>query len=187
MLGPDVAAAYPGYPNNNWGWGLLVLTNELPGNGGKPIGNGTYRFHAIAVDNNGESTEIGASSIGVNNAASVAPFGTIDTPTQGQTIAGTYFVNFGWALTPRPNSIPTDGSTITVYIDNLPVGNPVYNQPRSDISTLFPNLANSNGAVGYYIFDTTKLANGLHSIAWVAEDSAGHGSRLGSRYFIVQN
>jgi hypothetical protein len=184
---PDVASAYPGYPNNDWGWGLLVLTNELPGTGGQPLGNGSYRFHAIAVDNAGLTTEIGTSSISVNNAASVAPFGTIDTPAQGQTISGTYFVNFGWALTPQPNSIPTDGSTITVFIDNVAVGHPVYDQPRSDISTLFPGLANSGGAVGYYIFDTTTLLNGLHTISWVAKDSANRATGLGSRYFIVQN
>jgi hypothetical protein len=26
---PDIAEAYPGYPNNNFGWGLQILTNQL--------------------------------------------------------------------------------------------------------------------------------------------------------------
>ncbi len=26
---PDVAGAYPGYPNNNWGWGTLLLSNTF--------------------------------------------------------------------------------------------------------------------------------------------------------------
>jgi hypothetical protein len=122
----------------------------------------------------------------VNNAASVLPFGTIDTPTQGGTESGT-FVNFGWVVTPQPNIVPLDGSTIWVFIDNVRVGNPVYNNYRVDIASLFPGLQNSNGAVGYYYIDTTQLTNGLHTIAWVATDSAGHAAGLGSRYFNVHN
>jgi hypothetical protein len=67
------------------------------------------------------------------------------------------------------------------------VGHPVYNNYRADIATLFPGLQNSNGAVGYYYIDTTQLSNGLHTIAWVATDSAGNAQGLGSRYFLVQN
>ncbi len=185
---PDVANAYPGYPNNNFGWGLQVLTNELPNANQQsgPAGNGTYRFHAIAVNAMGQ-TDIGATQIGVDNAGSVLPFGTIDTPAQGGTASGKAFVNFGWVLTPQPNSIPLDGSTISVLIDKVVVGHPVYNNYRSDVAAAFPGLQNSAGAVGYYHIDTTKLANGLHTISWVATDSAGHAAGLGSRFFNVQN
>lgn len=184
---PDVAKAFPGYPDNNYGWGLQVLSNELPGTNGLALGNGVYEFHAIAVDNDGFSEEIGHATIFVNNASSVLPFGAIDTPTQGGAASGTAFVNFGWALTPLPASIATNGSTITVYIDNVAVGHPVYNNYRSDIATLFPGLANSNGAIGYFRIDTTKYSNGLHTISWGVRDSAGHANGIGSRYFIVQN
>jgi hypothetical protein len=184
---PDVAQAYPGYPDNTWGWGILVLTNELPGTGGLPIGNGSYRLHVIVTDNAQLSTEIGATGISVNNTASVLPFGTIDTPAPGATASGTAYINFGWVLTPQPNIIPINGSTITVYIDNAPVGHPSYGYYRSDVSTLFPNLQNSAGPVGYYIVDTTQLTNGLHTISWTVTDSANDSNGLGSRYFIVQN
>src|ERR1700736_2063878 len=50
---PDVALAYPGYSNNDWGWGAQILTNQLPGTGGLPKGNGTYKLHAIAADPGG--------------------------------------------------------------------------------------------------------------------------------------
>ena len=184
---PDVAADYPNYPNNNYGWGIQVLTNELPGTNGKPMGNGTYTFHAIAVDNDGETADIGDKTFSVNNAGSVAPFGTIDTPAQGGTASGTAFVNFGWALTPQPNMIPTDGSTISVYIDSKPVGHPVYNQARSDIEAAFPGYKNTNGAVGYFYINTTQYANGLHTIQWSVTDNAGHVSGIGSRFFFIQN
>lgn len=185
---PDVALAHPGYPCNNCGWGTELLTNELPNSSGTgPIGNGTYELHALATNNAGQVTDIGSVTITVDNKDSVVPFGTIDTPTEGGTASGTAFVNFGWALTPQPNLIPFDGSTITVYIDNAAVGHPVYNIFRADIAQLFPGYQNSMGAIGYFYIDTTKLTNGLHTIAWVATDSAGHSSGLGSRYFTVQN
>ena len=139
---PDVAQTYPGYPYNTAGWGAQILTNELPdANGQAGMGNGTYRIHAIATNAAGQSTDIGTDTITVDNAHSLLPFGTIDTPTQGGTASGSAFVNFGWAVTPNPaNGIPIDGSTIWVYIDNAPVGHPVYNNYRADIATLFPGL-----------------------------------------------
>src|SRR5205807_2023043 len=85
-------------------------------------------------------TDIGATTISVNNAGSVLPFGTLDTPQQGQTISGTDFANFGWVVTPQPNIVPIDASTIIVYIDNVAVGHPAYNGFRTDIATLFPGL-----------------------------------------------
>jgi hypothetical protein len=147
----------------------------------------------------------------VNNDASVLPFGTIDTPAQGGTVSGNAYVNFGWALTPEPNVIPFNGSTIRVLIDTpcpssavVPICNPMtatvtgYNISRCDVDQDFPSLANSGstncalnggspGPVGYYYLDTTKLANGLHTIAWVVTDSSGDAAGLGSRYFNVQN
>jgi hypothetical protein len=186
---PDVQAAYPNYPENaSAGWGYLMLTNELPSNNGSPgVGNGTYNIHAIAHDLAGNSTDLGVKTIVVDNKDALAPFGGIDTPSQGGTVSGTAYVNFGWALTPLPAAIPIDGSTIWVYIDNVAVGHPVYDNPRSDIQALFPGLNNTNGAVGYFYIDTTKYANGVHTIAWSVTDNAGHASGIGSRYFTVQN
>jgi hypothetical protein len=179
---PDVDSLYPTYPfSYKAGWGLMILTNFLPSSG-----NGTFTLYAYANDADGQSTLLGSKTITCDNAHATLPFGTIDTPGQGETVTGTV-VNFGWALTPNPASIPTDGSTIWVYIDNVPVGHPVYNNYRADIATLFPGYANSNGAIGYYVLDSTTLANGIHTIAWSVTDSQGRASGIGSRYFWVQN
>jgi uncharacterized repeat protein (TIGR01451 family) len=194
---PDVQNSYPNIPmSNQAGWGYAVLTNELPSNTGSTSnGNGTYTIHALAHGNDGQITDlpflsqpplIPTTTLIVNNAAAVLPFGTIDTPTQGGTESGGFY-NFGWALTPQPNSIPIDGSTINVFIDNMFVGHPTYNQPRLDIETLFPGYQNTNGAVGYFYIDTTTLANGVHTISWVVRDSAQNAQGIGSRYFTVQN
>jgi hypothetical protein len=186
---PDVEATYPNAPlNYRGGWGYLLLTNFLPNNGGSPgSGNGTYNLHAIAVDSAGNLQDLWTRTITVDNAHASKPFGTIDTPAQGGSVSGNAFVNFGWALTLNPNSIATDGSTLTVIVDGVTLGHPTYNQFRSDIATAFPGLANSNGAVGFFYIDTTTLANGMHTISWVATDSAGHSDGLGSRYFTVLN
>jgi hypothetical protein len=187
---PDVQALYPNYTNaDRAGWGYQMLTNFLPANDltGK-LGNGTYRIHAIAYDSLGNTNEIGApgKTFTVDNSHAVKPFGTIDTPGQGGTVAGS-FINFAWALTPQPKCIPTDGSTISVVVDSIPVGTPVYNQYRNDIANLFPNYCNSNGAIGYFMIDTTKLTNGVHTISWNVFDDGGSGEGIGSRYFTVAN
>lgn len=179
---PDVDATYARPFDYQAGWGYLLLTNMLPNQG-----NGTFRLHAYADDVEGRTVLLGSRTITCDNANATRPFGAIDTPDQGGTASGTSYVNFGWALAPSPNMIPTDGSTINVFIDGVPVGRPVYNNPRSDIATLFPGRANSNGPVGYYQFDTTRLASGVHTIAWGVADSAGNAEGIGSRYFTVLN
>jgi sugar lactone lactonase YvrE len=179
---PDVQTAYSGLPfNSRAGWGYLLLTNFLPGNG-----NGTYKLHAIATNKLGLIKDLGVKTFTADNAHANKPFGTIDTPDQGGGISGQIY-NFAWALTPQPQCIPTDGSTMTVIVDGVNLGHPVYNQPRSDIMSVFPGYCNTNGAVGFFLLDSTKLTNGLHTISWVVYDNLGRGDGIGSRYFTVAN
>lgn len=180
---PDVEQAYPGYPlNYRAGWGYMMLTNFLP-NGG----NGTFKIHAVAVDMEGHQVTLGVKTIYVDNLNAVKPFGAIDTPVSGGAASGSSFRNVGWVLTPMPNAIPTNGSTIHVIVDGVDLGNPVYNKYREDIAGLFPGYANSNGALAYLDFDTTGYTNGVHTIAWAATDDAGNSDGIGSRYFSIQN
>ena len=179
---PDVERAYPDYPGNTAaGWGYMMLTNFLPG------GDGTFTIHAVATDMEGHTVTLGTRTVTVDNSHAVKPFGAVDTPAQGGAASGTRYANFGWALTPLPNAIPEDGTTMEVWVDGVSQGNPVYNQYREDIETLFPGYANSSGAGGYYILDTTAFENGVHTIAWSAEDDAGNSDGIGSRYFTIKN
>ena len=179
---PDVQAGFPAHPDSdNAGWGYMVLTNMLPAQG-----NGSFTLHVYATNYAGQSTLLGSRRITAANSTSTAPFGSIDTPGQGQTVSGVV-VNFGWALAKPGRSIPVDGSTIDVYVDNVLVGHPTYNNFRADIAGLFPGLANSNGAVGYYMLDTRTMTNGVHTIAWIIRDDQGQAAGVGSRYFRVQN
>lgn len=180
---PDVEAAHPGYPQN-WkaGWGYMMLTNFLPDSG-----NGTFTFSAIATDIAGKTATLGTRTVTCDNAHSVRPFGTIETPDQGGAASGSAFTNWGWVLTPPPRYIPYNGSTIQVYIDGRAVGRPTYGFYRVDIATLFPGYANKDGAFGYLRINTSGYANGIHTIQWVATDSAGNTDGIGSRYFTIQN
>ena len=160
----------------------MLLTNMLPGGG-----NGDFTLYVFAEDSAGQQTLLGEKDITCDNDNRTKPFGTIDTPTQGERIDGSNYINFGWALTPAPKEIPRDGSTIWVWLDGQPLGHPDYNHYRSDIATLFPECLNSDGAVGFYILDTTSFANGLHSLAWSVEDNWGESDGIGSRWIEIFN
>jgi hypothetical protein len=185
---PDVQGLYPNYPNSiRAGWGYQLLSNFLPNSG-----NGTFTLHAYAYDAAGNVTEIGApgKTITCTNASAAKPFGTIDTPGQGETVSGSDYVNFGWALTPPPGGafvVPHNGSTMSVIIDGVAVGQATYNHFRSYIATLFPGYTNSAGAVGFFHLNTTQFTNGVHAISWNVYDNAARGEGLGSRYFTIAN
>jgi hypothetical protein len=181
---PDVEGKFATYPNHyRAGWGYMMLSNVLPIDG-----NGTFVITAVAKDSSGNEVTLGEKTIICDNAHAVKPFGAIDTPFQGGDAAGAEFINFGWALTPKPNVIPIDGSTIKVWVDGVPLeGNPEYNQYRKDVADIFPTYNNSGGAGGFYYLDTTLYVNGVHTIAWSVTDDAGNTDGIGSRYFNIMN
>lgn len=180
---PDVEAGYPSYPfHYRAGWGYMLLSYYLP-NGGQ----GYQTIYARAIDSTGNAVYLGSTTVYVDNNSAVKPFGALEKPEQGETVSGNKYTNWGWALTPMPNSIATNGSKINVVVDGVNKGHPKYNLYRSDIATFFPGYANSNGAVGYYDLDTTTYDNGLHTIQWTATDSGGNTDGIGSRYFSVMN
>ena len=190
---PDVEQAISSYPlSYRAGWGYMLLTNFLPGQG-----NGSFKLYAIATDMEGNKVTLGTKMIGCSNATAVKPFGAIDSPAQGGDALGNSYWNFGWVLTPLTKTVPKNGSTILVYVDGAYVGNlstapNVYNQYRADVSEAFPGLNNTGapgvgGPVGAYFLDTTTYPNGVHTIAWVATDDGGATDGIGSRYFNVIN
>jgi len=181
---PDIELRYPDYPlNYRAGWGYVLMTYGLPDQGM----SASYTLHAIATDKEGNHTTLGIKTIHCDNQNAVKPFGAIATPPPGGEVSGTEYSNWGWVLTPPPSMIPTDGSTIQVLVDGVPVGHPIYNIYRSDIAMHFPGYLNANGAVGLYYMDTTMYANGGHTIAWTATDNAGKADGIGSRFFSIVN
>ena len=182
---PDVQAGFPALPRSSRaGWGYLMLTNFLPG-----LGNGTYRLHAIADDADGHSTLLGSKTITCANSAATTPFGAIDTPAQGETVAGT-INNFGWVLSPGARRAdPPSGGAVQVVIDGALGVAPDGWVGRPDLTSLFPaaQFSGIGSALGVAAIDTTALTNGVHTIAWLVTDNAGGTAGVGSRYFTVSN
>ena len=183
---PDVLATFPNMPlASRAGWGYLLLTNFLPS-----LGNGTFRIHAFAEDGEGHSTQLGSKTITCANSGSTAPFGAIDTPTQGGTVSGT-LTNFGWVLSPNPrHADPPNGGSVQIVIDGAVIGTvPSGWTSRADLTALFPSAQypGVSNAVGNAPLDTTALSNGVHTIAWVVTDNLGAAAGIGSRYFTVAN
>lgn len=183
---PDIAAQYPTLPwSYRAGWGYLLLTNMLPA-----LGNGTFRFSAYTDDPDGHSTLLGTRTVTCSNATATQPFGAIDTPAPGATVAGNNYLNFGWVLSRNPrHADPPGGGAVTAFIDGAPIGSPGGWSARSDLAALFPasQYAGINRAAGVLAFDTTTLANGVHTISWVVTDNLGSAAGIGSRYFRVFN
>jgi hypothetical protein len=203
----DIEAAYPLYPNaDRAGWGLQILTNQLPhvGNGLSTGGQGAISLYAVATDSTGGQKILGRSSnqasaefasptnVTLANDSIALPFGTLDTPAQGATVSGSVPV-FGWALTPDDDTIagnvdkivPTDGSTVTVYINGNAVATVLYNQCRGttpgvvapgafcddDIANTFGNAspqptftARSSNPTRYRNLDAGRGAIGVYTL-----------------------
>ncbi len=183
---PDVQALFPNLPRSSRaGWGYLALTNFLPG-----LGNGTFKLTAIADDADGHSTILGTKAITCGNSSATAPFGAIDTPGQGATVSGNV-TNFGWVLAPAPRRAdPPSGGVVRVAIDGL-ISSAIPGgwSSRSDLTALFPaaSFPGIGNALGVASFDSTALANGVHTISWIVTDNLGAASGIGSRYFTVAN
>jgi len=179
---PDIEAAYPDLPlNYRAGWVYTLLSHFLPG------GDGTFVFSVQATDTEGQTATLGTSTVTADNASAVKPFGMMDSPAVGSTVSGRSLSVQGWVLTPQPNMIPTNGSTLTLWVDGAPVGNPTYNIYREDVATLFPGYANSSGAGWMTELNTTRYSNGVHTITLVALDDAANVDGVGSRNITILN
>jgi alpha-mannosidase len=182
---PDIETTYPTYPQNNKaGWSYTLAMKKLPGKG-----VGTFVLMAYVQDLAGHLVLLGTHTItGVAPTGSAATsFGDLDLPEDGGTASGSKYPITGWALTPPPNAIAADGSGLTAWVDGLAVGHPSYGIPREDVAAEYPGYTNSDRAAGSFRLDTTKYADGWHTLAWSAMDSAGMTGEIGSRYFRILN
>jgi hypothetical protein len=111
-------------------------------------------------------------------------------PASDGTVSGTV-TNFGWVLSPNPrHADPPGGGTVQVVVDGAFLSAvPSGWTSRADLTALFPaaQFPGIGTALGVAGFDSTGLANGVHTISWVVTDNLGSASGIGSRYFTVSN
>lgn len=137
------------------------MTNMLPGGS-----QGTYTLDAVATNIADKQISLGTKTITCDNAHSVKPFGAIDSPAWGEVVSGSSVKISGWALTPQPKTIPTNGSTISIYVDGKFIGHPTYNEYREDMAVMFPEYSNSQGAGWSLLLDASAYQDAPHSISW---------------------
>jgi len=181
---PDIETAYTAYPQNHRaGWSYTLKMAKLPNKG-----IGTFVLMAYIYDLAGHEVLLGSHTItGVAPSAGAAvPFGSLDAPEDGATISGSACAVSGWALAPPPRTIAEKGG-LAAWIDGQFAGYPSYGGLREEIALAYPGFANSAAAGGALILDTTKYADGWHTLAWSATDSSGEAGAIGSLYFRIQN
>ena len=100
-------------------------------------------------------------------------------------------MNFGWGLDAegqRRHDVqdPGDGRAGVDRLRAAAAGRRSATS-RTDIAGAFPGFSNSAAAGGHFMFDTTALANGVHTIGWLITDDCNRADGVGSRFFTVQN
>jgi hypothetical protein len=175
---PDVAQMFPQYPHaNRAGWGYLLQSNLFA--------LGTYTFHAVATDKEGNQVTLGTKTVTINNSGLSNPFGDLYTPAPGEAASGNEYDITGWALTPLMHCV----DKVEIYVDGSKLdGTATYGLSDPVIAALFPGFCDSSAAGFKYIFDTIGYSNGLHTMDCTVTDSNNDStSGIGSRYFNIWN
>jgi hypothetical protein len=62
---------------------------------------------------------------------------------------------------------------VSVFVDGVEVGSATTGGARPDVASAYPHVAPPDSGWSY-VLDTTKLANGAHSLTIRATDNAGN-------------
>ncbi len=94
------------------------------------------------------------------------PLANVEQPLANATIGGAATVS-GWSF----DNVAMAG--VSVYVDGVEIGSATTGGARPDVASAYPHVA-PPGSGWSYVLDTTKLANGAHSLTIHATDSAGN-------------
>ena len=170
---PDVCAGRPTTPGcPNVGWSLLLDTNNLS--------NGTHTIEAVATAANGEVGAT-AASLNVANWTTANPMAlAIGTPSaQGGPYRGS--VGFGgWAV---DNNAAIQ--TVALSVDGVFYGNATYGGNRPDVCVNLPNRPGCPYVGWNIIFDTTRFADGKHTLAITGTTTTGQSSTISTTFTIA--
>ncbi len=107
------------------------------------------------------------------------PSVAIDQPSAGATVAGAVTIN-GWAL---DNTAQVENSitAVEVYLDGVQpankLGNATYGSSRSDICTSYPGRPGCPNVGFSYVWDSSGVSPGLHTIRVIATDNDAGGGK----------
>jgi hypothetical protein len=166
----DVCAIYPGRAGcPNVGWNFFLDTTLLA--------DGTHTLTVTATSAGGQSSTQ-SRPFQVLNAAGNPITLDVDQPTAGATFSGPASF-YGWAL--DNNSSVT---SVAISIDGVAFGNATYGATRPDVCVAFLGRPGCPNVGWSYLLDTTRLANGTHTLD-VTAYSTTHATL--SQQFTVSN
>ncbi len=159
----DVQKAYPLYKTLNSGYHYSVDTTKLT--------NGSHKIVIRETGNDNSQTNLSGRNVIVSNPA----FGSLDTPTNEQTISKTKIIN-GWFID------TTGVKKIEVLVDGTILGVATYGDVRNDVERVYPSYKIMNSGY-HYSFDTTKITNGSHKI--VIRETGNNNSQINTKEITV--
>lgn len=160
---PDVCAVYPkGQGCPNVGWNFVLDTTMLA--------DGSHTLGITAYGAEGQHSTAETDFTTANAGATGAVHLTLENPSlQSAALMGGTVVK-GWAL--EQSSAIT---SVLTYVDGVLAGTATYGISRPDVCANFPGATGCPDVGWSFLLDTTKLADGSHSLAIVA--TAADGSR----------
>jgi hypothetical protein len=157
----DVCTRFPNKPGcPNVGWNLLFDTTS--------VANGSHTLEITATAVNGQRATAQA-SFAVANTINGAPLKmSIDQPLAQNAIVVGSTLFAGWAI---DDSGPI--SEVTIAVDGVPRGSATYGGSRPDVCAVFPSRAGCPNVGWAFWLDTTRIANGPHTLAVTGKSANG--------------
>ncbi len=153
---PDVCSVHPNRPNcPDVGWNFGLDTTQLI--------NGMHVLGIAAYAGSGQyTTATRTFSVSNNPTASPVIMG-IDSPSAQNAIVLGQATFSGWAVNLN-NTI----TSVAIAIDGVSAGKAVYGLSRPDVCAVYPDEPNCPNVGWNFAVDTTRLANGIHTVTVTA-------------------
>jgi len=138
--------------------------------------NGSHTVFVRITDVNGCSFFLTSRTVIIDNALNQPPFGNVDfpQPDSGVSANGVLAV-VGWALDDRTVD------HVDVFVDGLIERQAVTGVPRADVAANYPDNPDAIFAGFILNIDSTRYANGVHTVTVKAVDDQGQQGLLGTR------
>ncbi len=168
----DVCALYSSPDCPNVGWSFLFDTSM--------IADGSHTMSATITTNTGQTYTASSAFTVANWTASNPMMMSIDVPnTNSSAFSGTAYFG-GWAI-----SGLSAISQVAVTVDGAPYGLADYGGNRSDVCNVHPGEAGCPYVGWNFMLDTTKLSDGMHSLAITPSTNGSQSSTLSANFTVA--
>lgn len=159
------------------GAGLNLSADGVISGAATAAGNNVF---TVRVTDSAQQSVTRTLAIIVAPADRLAPFGIVETPANGVSLALT-LSGSGWALD------NVEVTRIEILVDGQKVADGVYGGSRPDVAAVWGTFPNARNAGFTFSFDTTRISNGSHTLSVRVLDAAENATILGQRTINIQN